>query len=363
MYCSGCRLGPPVTKQIGAVVGCGAIAREHLAVLTEFENVDVAAVSDISPVRAEATADRYSIPRWYTDHKKLLSDVRPDLVHITTPPASHAAIAKDFLAERVNVLCEKPLTIQYSDFLTLKQLAIQNNLTLMENQQFRCHSSVRRIHNLIASGQLGDVLEAQISISINVTADGNPYVDQNAPHFALALPGGVIGDFLPHIAYLAYMFTGAVLEVRTIWEKRVRHTPLAADEFRGLIRGERASAYVSFNGTAQVDGFWVRVVGTRMRVETNLFEPPRFTVRRFRRGEPALMTLIDGIAESRDAMLGSLAGFVRKLAGKSSYDGLAELLDRTYRALELREPQPIPLAEIDETCRLVEGLTRPEFKL
>ena len=176
-------------KQTGVVIGCGAIAREHLAVLAEFEHVDVAAVCDISPVRAEATADRYSIPRWYTDHEKLLSDVRPDLVHITTPPAFHAAIAKDCLTSGLNVLCEKPLTVHYSDFLMLKQLAIRNNLILMENQQNRFHSSIIRIGDLIASGKLGDVLEVQICISLNVTADRSLYTDQNAATFCLSFAG------------------------------------------------------------------------------------------------------------------------------------------------------------------------------
>ena len=62
-------------------------------------------------------------------------------------------------------------------------------------------------------------------------------------------------------------------------------------------------------------------------------------------------------------MVGSVVGFVRKLGGNSSYDGLAELLNRTYRALALHEPQPIPLEEIDDVALLVERLTRPEFIL
>jgi predicted dehydrogenase len=352
-----------VKKLVGVVVGCGAIAREHLAVLAELEHVDVAAVCDVSPVRAEATADRFGIQQWFTDHKKLISALRPDLVHITTPPAFHAAIAKDCLTEGVNVLCEKPITIQYSEFEVLKELALKNNLVLMENQQNRFHSSVLRICDLMDSGKLGEILEVQILNSVNLVGTGSPYIDKNFPHFALTLPGGPIGDFLPHIAYLAYMFTGNVLDVRTIWEKRIINTPLPADEFRGLIKGTRASAYVSFNGTAKVEGFWLRVVGTQMRVETNLYEPPRLTVRRFRRGEPALMTLLEGIAESRDVMRGSAAGFIRKLSGKSTYDGLAELLKRTYRALESQSAQPIPLNEIGEVSLLTERLSRPEYEL
>jgi predicted dehydrogenase len=346
-----------VKTQTAVVVGCGAIAREHLTVLAKFGHVDVAAVCDISPVRAEATAERYGVPRWYTHHSKLLSDVRPDLVHITTPPASHAAIAMDFLGEGINVLCEKPITVTYSDFIMLEQLALKNQVMLMEDQTYRYHSSVRRIRELIEKGAFGDVLEVQLCLSLNLWTDGSPYVDRNSPHFALALPGGVIGDFLPHFAYLAHMFTGPILDVRTIWAKR------PADEFRALIRGERASAYLSFNGSAEVEGFLLRVVGARMRVEADLFEPPRFTVRRLRRGEPALMKLVDGLGESRDVMTGSVRGFVRKLAGRSSYDGLEELLRSSYRALEQKEPQPIPLAEIDETARLVEQLTQTEIQL
>ena len=100
-----------------------------------------------------------------------------------------------------------------------------------------------------------------------------------------------------------------------------------------------------------------------MQVETNLFEPPRFTTRRFRSGEPALTSVVDGIAEARDVLTGTVAGFWRKLGGTSSYDGLRELTARTYRSLEKREPQPIPLDEIDEIARLVDSFTAPDLKI
>ena len=133
--------------------------------------------------------------------------------------------------------------------------------------------------------------------SINLAVENSVYTDKNSTHFTRTLPDGPIGDFLPHIAYLAYMFTGEALDVRTVWRKRITDSPLPADEFRGLIKGERASGFVSFNGGAKIEGLWLRVVGTQMRVEANLYEPPRLVRRRFRKGEPALMTLVDGISE------------------------------------------------------------------
>src|SRR5258706_14723668 len=260
-------------KLTGVLIGCGAIAREHLTVLAELDNVEVVDVWEISTARGLAAAERFGIARSYPSHRSLLADLKPDLVHITTPPASHFPIAQDCLAAGLNVFCEKPMTVRYSDFCTLKQLARDKGCMLMENQQNRFHTSIRRIEELIKSGELVDVIEVQICLSLNITSANSPYVDENAPHFGLTLSGGVIGDFLPHIAYLVYMFTGKILDVHTGWMKHKSDSPLPADEFRGMIKGERTTAYVSFSGNAQPDGFLIRVVGTRMRVEANLFDP------------------------------------------------------------------------------------------
>jgi predicted dehydrogenase len=345
------------------LVGCGAIAREHLGALAELKNVEVAAVCDISGARAQATAERFAVDKWFTDFEKMISEIRPDMVHITTPPSSHFPLAKICLDAGLNVLCEKPIAVEYNDFVVLKKLALANNCMLLENQNLRFHSSIQRIQNLIATGQFGDVLEVQIFLFLNLGGVGSPYIDPNAPHPGIVLRGGVVGDFLPHIAYLAHIFTGKALDIRTIWTKRAVNSPLNADEFRGMIKGERATAFVDFSGNAQPNGFWVRVLGTQMYAEANLFEPPRLTARRMRAGEPALASLVDGVAEARDVFKGAIAGFWRKLAGTSSYDGLPEFIAQVYGSLERREAQPITLDEIDETARLVDSFTKPELKL
>jgi predicted dehydrogenase len=350
-------------KLTSVIIGCGAIAREHLLAISGLKNVQVAAVCDLSAARAEATAERFGIAKWYSDYQDLLDDMRPDLVHITTPPTSHFSIARDCLAAGLNVFCEKPITVEYHEFRLLKQLANEKHCLLLENQNYRFHSSIQKICNLLSNGELGDVIDVQIFLSLNIFARGSAYVDQNVPHFGLALRGGVIGDFLTHIAYLAYMFTGSVIDLRTVWKKHFRDSALPADEFRAFIKGERATAYAAFSGNAQPDGFWIRVIGTRMHAEANLFEVPRLTLRRLRSGDPALTKLLDGMSESRDVLKGTMAGFWRKLGGVGSYDGLPDLIGRAYLALERREPAPIPLDEIDEVASLVDRFTKTELRL
>jgi predicted dehydrogenase len=351
-----------MTKLTAIIIGCGAIAREHLRALRNIPEVKVAAVCDLSPARAEAAAERFKVERWDTDYKKLLSEFRPDLVHIATPPLSHFSIASECLEKGLNVFCEKPITPTYDEYKSLQSLAEKNGAVIIENQNLRCHSSVLRIQELINSGQFGDIVDVQVLFSLPLTAVGSPYIDENAPHFGAALPGGVIGDFLPHIAYLTLMFTGPVSESRSIWRK-YSNSPLKADDFRALVKGQRASGCVGFSGTSSVTGYWLRVAGTEMYAEANLLEPPRVTLRRHRPGEAALMSVVDGMAESRDVFFGTLRAFSRKLAGSSSYDGLEEFIRRIYAALSDKGKLPVSTQEIGEAVRLVETLASESVRI
>src|SRR5262245_24892111 len=346
-----------------ALIGTGPIAREHLAALATLPRVEVAGLCDLSPARAQATAERFGVKKWFTDYGAMLAETRPDLVHVTTPPTSHFAIARDCLTSGLNVLCEKPITAEYEEFLELKRLAERAGLMLMENQNYRFNAPILRIRQLVASGELGDVADVQVHLFLNVNAPGSRYTDPNVPHPCLKMRGGIIADFLTHMCYLVYLFAGRPLGLRTTWSKRAADSPLPADEFRALVKGERATASMSFSGNAQPNGFWLRVAGTRMCVETNLFEPPRLVCRRLRRGPPPLATFVDGLAESQAVLRGTIGGLSRKLGGVSIYDGLVELVARTYGALEQKGPPPVPLEEIDDVARMVAATTSPENML
>src|SRR2546425_1159041 len=193
-----------------ALIGTGFIAREHLAALSRLPNVEIGGVCDLSAALAEATAERFGVRKWYTDYSKMLADIRPDLVHITTPPTSHFTIARESLAAGVNVLCEKPITVEYEEFVELKGLATraglmlmenQNcrpcgqaleldelkglatraGLMLMENQNCRFNSSILRILELVASGELGEIVDVHVAVFLNINANGSRYEDRNAP--------------------------------------------------------------------------------------------------------------------------------------------------------------------------------------
>ena len=93
-----------------AVIGTGAISKEHLSFLSKSERTHLASVCDHSRASAKYAANRFGAESIYTNYNQMLSEVKPDFVHILTPPHTHKKIAKDCLEAGVNVFCEKPIT-------------------------------------------------------------------------------------------------------------------------------------------------------------------------------------------------------------------------------------------------------------
>jgi hypothetical protein len=131
------------------------------------------------------------------------------------------------------------------------------------------------------------------------------------------------------------------------------------DEFRALVDAERGTASLGFSARTQPDAFWLRVYGTRAQAVANLFET-RLTFDRVRGGPKPLRPLANGLAEAAGVGRSAVGSLVRKLSGgPGAYEGLWELLRRTYRALGSGGELPVTARQVVEVNRLVEDL-RPD---
>src|SRR4051812_48652431 len=98
------------------IVGAGAIAAEHLRVLVARPDVEVVGIVDRSAATARWAAQRWQVTDWFTDHRALLA-TDPDVVHVLTPPPTHAGIARDALEAGAHVIVEKPIVATRADLL------------------------------------------------------------------------------------------------------------------------------------------------------------------------------------------------------------------------------------------------------
>lgn len=70
-----------------ALVGAGAMAnRVHYPSLASFDDVEIAAICDLDPVRLQETADRYEVEGRYRDYRQMVEAVAPDAVYVIGPP-------------------------------------------------------------------------------------------------------------------------------------------------------------------------------------------------------------------------------------------------------------------------------------
>lgn len=340
-----------------ALIGAGQIARQHLDCLKTLPGIDLAAICDLSPATAEAAAERCGIRAWFTDHRTMLEKTRPDVVHITTPAPSHFRLAMDSLNAGAHVIVEKPITSAFEELEALAQRAQEAGRHLIEDHNYVFNRAPQEILRRIKSGRFGAVTHVEVLICLDILQPSG-FADPNSPHPALALAGGAIADFLPHLASLAHLFVGPHRTAQTVWVKR-KPSPMPFDEFRAIIDGERGTASLGFSASAQPDAFWLRVYGERMQATANLFET-RLTFDDPRNVPKPLRPFFSGLEEGTTIRRAAVATLMRKFRGPGAYEGLWELLTRAYRALGDGSALPVTASDVLEVNRIVEALKPKE---
>ena len=113
---------------------------------------------DSSEEVRERFAGRYPQARVTGDLDELLADPELEAVVIATPVPTHYPLAKRALAAGKHVLVEKPPAMRAEEMDELVELADEHDLTLMPGHLLLYHPGVRKLKELISSGELGDVL-------------------------------------------------------------------------------------------------------------------------------------------------------------------------------------------------------------
>src|SRR6202035_4039600 len=90
-----------------ALIGLGAMGRNHLRVLSDLEGVELAAVCDQDTDTVEAASQKHSVPG-YSSWDEMLEREQLDAAVIAVPTRFHAPAGLAALEHGVHVLIEKP---------------------------------------------------------------------------------------------------------------------------------------------------------------------------------------------------------------------------------------------------------------
>jgi predicted dehydrogenase len=205
------------------VIGCGYWGPNLLRNFVENDAAQLRWICDLDEARLAAMGRRYPSARTASDYRRLIDDPELDAVAVVTPVATHFQIAKEALSAGKHVLVEKPLTATAREAEELIELAARNHRTLMVDHTFVYTGAVRKMKEILTSGELGDLLyfdSVRINLGlfqrdINVLWDLAPhdlsimdYLIERQPEGVSALGSCHIEPGIENIAYLMMLFPG-----------------------------------------------------------------------------------------------------------------------------------------------------------
>lgn len=144
-----------------AMLGTGFMGIVHTEAIRRLGFVDVVAVSGSSAEKAKAFAESMYIEKASGSWEEIMKDPGIDAVHICTPNVLHHPMAMAAIANGKHVLCEKPLTMNSAEAAEMLAAAEKKGVVHATNHNLRYYPVVQHVRQLVASGELGEVLAVQ----------------------------------------------------------------------------------------------------------------------------------------------------------------------------------------------------------
>lgn len=253
------------------IIGCGKMADQHAVQIKRIAGAEIVAVCDREPLMAEDISNRFKIERHFTDAGKMLSSVKLDVVHITTPPQSHHPLAKVSLQAGCNVYVEKPFTLYTAEAEDLIALANQKNLKITAGHNAQFTPAMIRMRELVNSGYLGGKpvhMESHYCYDFGDASYAKAILG-DSDHWVRKLPGSLLQNIISHgiskIAeflsadnpiVIAHGFTSQLL--KSIGENDI------IDEVRVIIRdNDSTTAYFTFSSQIMPSPHQFRLYGPK----------------------------------------------------------------------------------------------------
>ena len=139
-----------------AIVGTGGIATTHVdAIRHERGRAELVAAVDIRREAVDSFCQQHGIPRGYTDVAAMLRAEEPDLVHICTPPHTHAQLSISCMEAGAWVVCEKPLAASLEEIDGIAAAEAATGKYTSSIYQWRFGAGGQHLKALVDAGALG----------------------------------------------------------------------------------------------------------------------------------------------------------------------------------------------------------------
>ena len=217
-----------------AVIGLGRISGMHLDATEQSDDARLVAVCDVKSDIRNEISEKYKV-RAYSDYKKLIDTEKPDVVHICLPHYLHIPVSRYAMEAGANVICEKPMSVNYEDALGAVKLAKEKNVLYGIIFQCRFNEASVLVKNAVESGKLGKIISA--SSYLTWARPDEYYSDSDWKGTWDKEGGGVLIDQAIHsIDLVNWLIDDAVSEIKCSMFNRNHKTISVEDTAEGLIK-------------------------------------------------------------------------------------------------------------------------------
>jgi predicted dehydrogenase len=247
-----------------AVIGAGYFARFQIEAWQRLADAELVAICDLDAAKLRALSQLAPQAKPYTDAGRMLDEIKPDLVDIATPPATHHQLVGQAAARKIPAICQKPLAPAYAEALQIVETAEQAGITLAVHENFRFMPWHQEAARLISVGKLGRLHSISMRMRPGDGQGARAYLDRQ-PYFQ-KMP-----RFLIHETAIHWIDTFRFLcgEITGVFARLRRLNPVISGEdagyvifeFRntasGLFDGNRLNDHNSDNTRRTMGEMWI----------------------------------------------------------------------------------------------------------
>ena len=260
------------------LIGCGDIARRRVApALSESPQSELVAVSRGNPELLDEFADSFNAPHRFARWQELVQSEHIDSVYVATPPNVHAEQTIAAVESGKHVLCEKPMAINVAECNRMMAAAAANGVKLGVAYYRQFYPVVKRMKEVIASGEIGKPTVVQATAFEWMNPDAS---DSRAWRLRPEIAGGgPMFEFGCHrIQLLLHLFGSAravkAIATNALFDREVDDTVTAAFEFAG---GTMATLSVSHAVMELQDTF--KIWGSEGSMSTEVLNEGKLTIK------------------------------------------------------------------------------------
>ena len=192
------------------IVGCGHIAKRHAKHIINHTEGELIAAFDSDEQALTLFSETFKCET-SSNFSELLSSYNINCLVVCTPSGTHSTLVISALKAGLNVLVEKPMSINYEDAVNMVKLSQESKGDLYVVKQNRFNPPVVALKKLMDEGVLGKLYQ------VNVTCFWNRnerYYNSSNWKGTKALDGGILYNQFSHFIDVLFHLCGGIKEAK-----------------------------------------------------------------------------------------------------------------------------------------------------